>query len=199
MNPRAGLPIFVAVIGLSASASGADEPPVRMSLWEATETVMQHPFPALAGDKPTGRSKTTRSCEPMPGSAYTTSSLGMTEAIPATLISAYRLTQQPGRRSLQSVHVVDPRKRYLDPWGRFDSARGWVSSAKQDGHGDFDSDFTAEWNSTTQSLERSLPEGEPIRERRKLRATRLGDCPPGTPPGPIKDPVTGGKVDPSPP
>ena len=197
MNPRAGLPIFVAVIGLSASASGADEPPVRMSIWEVTETVMQHPFPDLAGDEPAGGSKKTKSCQPMPGSAYTTSSLGMTEGVPATLISAYRLTQQPGRRSLQSVHVVDPSKRHLSPWHRFDSARGWVSSAKQDGHGDFDRDFTAEWSSTTQSLERSLPEGEPIRERRKLRATRLGECPPGTPPGPIKDPVTGGKIDPS--
>jgi hypothetical protein len=197
MNPRAGLPIVVAVIGLSASASGADEPPVRMSIWEVTETVMQHPFPDLAGDEPAGGSKKTKSCQPMPGSAYTTSSLGMTEGVPATLISAYRLTQQPGRRSLQSVHVVDPSKRHLSPWHRFDSARGWVSSAKQDGHGDFDRDFTAEWSSTTQSLERSLPEGEPIRERRKLRATRLGECPPGTPPGPIKDPVTGGKIDPS--
>lgn len=199
MNPRAGLPIFIAVIGLSASASGADEPPVRMSLWEVTETVMAHPFPDLAGEKPPGTSKTTRYCQPNAGSSEMTSSLGMTDSVPATLISAQRLTQQPGRISLHSVYLQDRRTRYISPWYQFDSARGWVSSDRRDNQGDFESDFTAEWNSTTQSLERSLPEGGPTRERKKAHAKRLGDCPPGTPPGPIKDPLMGSKIDPSPP
>lgn len=197
MSSRAELLIVAAVIALSAPVTGADESLVRMSLWEVTETVIEHSRPDLAGATPAGTTKTARYCQPDSSSYESGSSFGMTGGLHNVVISAYRLTQQPGRRSLQFVHMRDPRTRYISPWYRFDSVRGWVSSDRRDARGNFDSDFSTDLSSTMQSLERSLPEGEPMRERRKAHAKRLGDCPPGTPPGRIKNPVVNGGVAPS--
>jgi hypothetical protein len=197
MSLRAELLIIAAVIALSASVTGADEPPVRMSLWEVTETTIEHSRPDLAGDRPAGTAKTSRYCQPDSGSSDFVSSLGMTDGLPGAAISVQRFTQQPGRRSLQSVSVMDRRFRVASPWHQFDSARGWASSDRWYSHGDFESDFSTEWNSISQSLERSLPDGEPTREKRTVHAKRLGDCPPGTPPGRIKALGEDGKVAPS--
>jgi hypothetical protein len=197
MSLRAESLIVAAVIALSPSVTGADEPPVRMSLWEVNETTIEHSHPDLAGDTPAGTAKTSRYCQPDSGSSDFMSSLGMTDGLPGAVTSVQRFTQQPGRRSLQSVHVTDRRFRVASPWHQFDSARGWVSSHRTDAHGDLESEFFGEWNLTMQSLERSLPDGEPTREKRTAHAKRLGDCPPGTPPGRIKNPVEDGKVAPS--
>lgn len=196
MSLRAEWLIVAAAIALSAPVTGADEPPVRMSLWEVTETTIENSQPDRAGDTTAGATKTVRYCQPDSISSESVSSLGMTEGLPEAVISVYRLTQQPGRRSLQSVYVTDRRFRVASPWHQFDSDRGWVSSGRTDAHGDFESEFFVEWNSTMQSLERGLPEGEPTRAKAKAHAKRLGDCPPGTPPGRIKDPVEDGKVAP---
>jgi hypothetical protein len=197
MSLRAEWLVVAAVIALSASVTGADEPPVRMSLWEVTETSIEHSRPDLAGDRPARTARASRYCQPDSGSSDFVSSLGMTDGLPGAAISVQRFTQQPGRRSLQSVSVKDRRFRVASPWHQFDSARGWVSSHRTDAHGDFESEFFGEWSLRMQSLERSFPDGEPTRETGTAHAKRLGDCPPGTPPGRIKDPVEDGKVAPS--
>jgi hypothetical protein len=197
MSLRAEWLIVAAVIALSASVTGADESPVRMSLWEVTETSIEHSRPDLAGDRPARTARASRYCQPDSGSSDFVSSLGMTDGLPGAAISVQRFTQQPGRRSLQSVSVTDRRFRVASPWHQFDSDRGWVSSHRTDAHGDFESEFFGEWSLRMQSLERSFPDGEPTRETGTAHAKRLGDCPPGTPPGRIKDPVEDGKVAPS--